>query len=423
MTFLLFAVIACGKRGDPLPPLRLVPAPVQELKVSQRGPFIELSWISPSRNTDGSTDVSLERAEVWRRVLEPPPKTTAPASEQSVETSPPKGIPPPEGVAKEEEEKKKEEDAPASEAETAEPSSHASPPSLSSELGAPEPPDPPAAIPFDQEAEVVARLEVSEPSAPVQFREPWDPSWSGKRVEYAVRHVNRKGRASPFSAVAHVEPTAPLPVPLRLRTEVGDGHVLVRWELEAEESRKRSLGYRVFRRTGEGDYPVAPTNAELLTEATFRDPDVAYGQSRCYMVRSVLRASGVSDSGVTEGTSETGALIESADSEEACVTPVDTFAPPRPSGLVAVSSTLGIVLSWEVVDVPDVRGYWVYRARDPQGSWHKLTAEPVAVASFTDRSVERGQTYYYAVSAVDTAQPPNESEPSDPVEVAASGAF
>jgi hypothetical protein len=47
------ALSACGKRGDPLPPLRQVPQPVTDFKVAERGDAIEVSLVAPRTFTDG----------------------------------------------------------------------------------------------------------------------------------------------------------------------------------------------------------------------------------------------------------------------------------------------------------------------------------------------------------------------------------
>jgi hypothetical protein len=44
---------ACGKRGDPLPPLRRAPQPVTQLSVAQRGQAVELRFAAPRTFTDG----------------------------------------------------------------------------------------------------------------------------------------------------------------------------------------------------------------------------------------------------------------------------------------------------------------------------------------------------------------------------------
>ena len=61
------ALPACGKRGNPLPPLRRTPQPVTDLRVSQRGDRLEVAFTAPRTATDGSRlpvlEIELLRAE------------------------------------------------------------------------------------------------------------------------------------------------------------------------------------------------------------------------------------------------------------------------------------------------------------------------------------------------------------------------
>ncbi|HKC10525.1 MAG TPA: hypothetical protein VKI41_00555, partial [Vicinamibacteria bacterium] len=44
---------ACGKKGNPLPPLRRVPAPVTSVHLAQRGDQLEITYVAPRAATDG----------------------------------------------------------------------------------------------------------------------------------------------------------------------------------------------------------------------------------------------------------------------------------------------------------------------------------------------------------------------------------
>ena len=50
----VLAVGGCGKRGDPLPPLRRVPQPVTGLRIAQRGDKLEIAYTAPRNTTDGA---------------------------------------------------------------------------------------------------------------------------------------------------------------------------------------------------------------------------------------------------------------------------------------------------------------------------------------------------------------------------------
>ena len=94
---------------------------------------------------------------------------------------------------------------------------------------------------------------------------------------------------------------------------------------------------------------------------------------------------------------------------------MDTFAPAAPAGLTAVPSTASIELVWERNAEPNVVGYRVYRAVG--GGAFAPLADAVVLPAYSDRKIEAGKTYRYAVSAVKSNK--KESKMSEAVEVAA----
>ena len=233
--------LSCGKRGDPLPPLRPRPAKVGELQLRQRGPFIYLEWNAPGRNMDGSTEVELEEVVVLRRVMDIPPP---PAPEPETTSDPEAGLAEGEELPAEGEEKSESlpEEKEATEEEPPPPEGVQQQPAEAEETGAtpvgeetapdaaPPPPTTPPAPPFARDSEIVATLESTETNERITFRDPWDTTWEGKRVEYAVRHVNRKGRSGALSPVVKIDPLAPPDPPEGLVTEVGMAGVRLRWK-------------------------------------------------------------------------------------------------------------------------------------------------------------------------------------------------
>ncbi len=73
------------------------------------------------------------------------------------------------------------------------------------------------------------------------------------------------------------------------------------------------------------------------------------------------------------------------------------------------------MISWSESDAPDLQGFFVYRADRRRGPFELLTKEPIQLPNFTDSGLTPGETYFYAVSAVDSSKPPNESERSSPI--------
>ena len=74
-----------------------------------------------------------------------------------------------------------------------------------------------------------------------------------------------------------------------------------------------------------------------------------------------------------------------------------------------------IELAWERSPESDLRGYRVYRAE--KGGELAMLTDFVNTPAFSDRQIESGKTYVYAVAALDYAG--NESARSATLEVAA----
>jgi len=86
--------------------------------------------------------------------------------------------------------------------------------------------------------------------------------------------------------------------------------------------------------------------------------------------------------------------------------PVRVGYPRTPAGLEAESATYAsaftaiknVNLTWQAVS--DAAGYNVYRSTYPHLGHVKISSSPVSTAQFTDRALEAGTSYYYAVTAV-----------------------
>ena len=110
----------------------------------------------------------------------------------------------------------------------------------------------------------------------------------------------------------------------------------------------------------------------------------------------------------------TGAVrAEGAPTAPVSVTPVDTFPPPAPTGLQAVQEGAAVTLIWNRVEVADVAGYIVLRGEGTGGTLQPLMRTPVAEVTYRDTTVQPGQTYTYAVYAVDKSPAANVSPLSD----------
>ncbi len=146
-----------------------------------------------------------------------------------------------------------------------------------------------------------------------------------------------------------------------------------------------------------GDIPAPP----------FRDPQIKFGNTYTYSVRSVVQYDGIQ--------------VESADSNLIALTPQDTFPPDTPQGLVVVlvpaqnGAPAYFDLSWSISPDNDIAGYNIYRTEQEGAPGNKLNPQLLLTPVFRDMNVLPGHRYFYAVTAVDRAG--NES----PASAAASG--
>ena len=473
----VLAVLApgCGKRGDPLSPLRPVPDTAEALVIRQVGTTLELEWQAPSRNHDGTTEkVELREVSIFRRVLDLDAlveEQTQPVEPLEEELDPLEAAPDAEGdTAPPPEEPGEEPDAEtATEPQIAEelpdgeePQESETPTGPTGPTGEEEavledlppalPPTPALQIPpFFTEAEVIATLPSTELAATLSYEEGIEADWVGKRVEYALIYTNRKKRASPPSSVVQIEPIEELEVPGAPVASVGDGRVELRWETDTPSD---EAFFDVYRRDGDAEsYPKKAVNPIPLGSPELIDEAIVFGRPICYGVRRVVpppalpveelpvealpveappveelehvEAEGEGPVPLEPEPSELVPVvppianpirIESLLSEETCLTPEDTFAPETPTDLVGVSIDSGVFLTWDVVEAEDLAGYRVYRSSAPSGPFELLNADIVVEASYADETAEEGRTYYYAVTAVDSTEAVNESGRSEPAE-------
>ncbi|HUF47946.1 MAG TPA: hypothetical protein VMM93_09020, partial [Vicinamibacterales bacterium] len=203
-----------------------------------------------------------------------------------------------------------------------------------------------------------------------------------------------RGRRSAPSAVVEVpigrRPTAPVGV----RATFDDTNIIVEWAgatpavpAHVDELVADGIAWTRTRRT-----------PEALAASRFTTP-LVFGEHRCFEVRHVLVAG--------------RALVEGPASSPACVAPVDRFPPPVPGGLVAIAEDGAVVLTWRAVEAADLSGYLVLRGDGAGETLQPLTPLPIEVRTYRDETVRAGETYTYAIVAVDRSTPANRSAESN----------
>ena len=137
-----------------------------------------------------------------------------------------------------------------------------------------------------------------------------------------------------------------------------------------------------------------PANIELR--------DDTFTWEKTYEYRVVIVASPKVPNGQRFG-------FDAAESEPQTLVAHDVFPPAVPTGVQAVFSAQSpglepaIDVTWNPNAEPDLAGYFVYRRRqnEPEESAVKLNTQPIAAPAYHDGGVEAGNTYLYAVSAID----------------------
>jgi hypothetical protein len=164
------------------------------------------------------------------------------------------------------------------------------------------------------------------------------------------------------------------PVPANLVATAGDAMVTLTWTASSG-----ATGYNVKRATARGG-PY--TQLAAPTSTGYTDSSVTNGTAYYYVV-SALNAAG-----------------ESANSADASATPMAPSVPPAaPTNLTATVGDAQVSLTWSASS--GAKSYHVKRSTTSGGPYTQ-TAAPTST-SFTDTSLTNGTTYYYVVSAINSA--------------------
>jgi hypothetical protein len=222
---------------------------------------------------------------------------------------------------------------------------------------------------------------------------------SGMRYVYEIRTVKGWFNVSdPSNRVSLTWHTPPSPPAALVAQPEQEGVSLV-WNPSTTWTDGRRidapLAYRVFRaRKGEDRWKAVPG---LMNSTEYLDTAIKKGIGYRYRVAAVLLHHG------TE--------IESAPSAEAGTKPLDLTPPAAPRGLVVLHTPKGVELLWQENGEPDLNGYFVYR-QGPDELVDQLNNAPLRITRFVDRTKLPNGKHHYWVTAVDQAEPPNESRPS-----------
>ena len=423
---------ACGKRGDPLAPLRLIPQQVGELTARRSAQQVELHFTLPNANANGPGPIDLDHVEVYAITVAPgavtPPNRDLLTKARIVGTIPVKpppveGAPEPAATDKrpgpgdrvtfvEELNEAKLTPAPLPMAPTAAAAPTAALPGAEAPPAAPgaatpPPTAPPAAPPVTAPGTStpgvippgVVPPAATTPAAPAGAQAPAPPPPPATiqyltRI-YVVRGLSRSGRPGAASIRAIVPLVSPVAAPTAVAAQMpSEKGVVVDWAPPVAEPGGAPITFNVYRR----ETPNAPLNPAPLPTPSLEIANEPYGAERCYVVRAIQTTQNVT--------------VESEPSAPACLTPLDKFPPAAPKNLRAVAEEGAVSLVWDANAEPDLGGYLVLRGDAAGGTLQPITQQPVKDASYRDTTVTPGVRYAYAVVAVDNASPRNSSPQS-----------
>lgn len=359
--FVIFLAGGCGAPGDPVPPSPLVPVAISDLAARQAGDGVELVFSLPPKTVSGEKLTAPPAIEIVRGSLKPN-GAPDPKSFRVVYTIP----------------------------------------------GA-----------FVANYLAAGHVRFTDPISPAETK-----AHPGATYAYLLRTRLSKKRASVDSNLVQARL---FPVPQSISSvqfQVTETALNLTWPAPRQTSAGDPVstisGYRVYR--GEIDpHSSAPAGNDLSTvhwiaplallgpsaENSYSDKQFDFGKTYIYVVRSVI--------------SVDGNEIESDNSEPVTVTPLDTFPPAAPQGLVAAvlpgaaPSTFVVDLSWSINLETDFAGYRVYRSEQEGVRGDAVTPDLLPTPAFRDSSVVPGHRYWYTVTALDRAG--NESAPSSSVAV------
>ena len=340
--FLSFSLLTgCGRKLAPEPPLQVLPARVEPVRLSQEGSDVVLRFPYPSKTNAGGTLTNLTGVTVYRELI---------GAQEGAK--PP--VPPQDAAARASEEKG-----------------------------------------FRARAEAIQTLTRAEVDAAtvgpdVVVRDPLVPLYREGRVgrvflRYGVSATRDKKKASELSPLVALLPRLPPDRPFRVLPTVEEGRVCLDWSapvamLDGTRPAKVA-GYAVYRRdASEEEYEDHPLGVVIGT-TTYVDASALPDRKYVYTVRAAPVAE--------------VPLILGPASDEVPVSTADVFPPNAPDGVLVLAEAGGTRLVWNPSLAGDLASYRVYRGE--HGAWKRI-AEDLRDPVFFDAGVSAKE---YGVTAVD----------------------
>lgn len=225
------------------------------------------------------------------------------------------------------------------------------------------------------------------------------------RLRYAIRFVNASGQKAAFSNFLLIEPAARIAeAPTSFSAKITEPAIILDWnapEMNVDGSKPANiLGYNIYRSPTEKE-TAKLLNTTPLNQTQYSDKLFEFGKDYFYFTRTVSLGANAEP-------------VESLESNIVKVSPKDIFAPSSPSAITIAAAPNNLSIFFAANPEKDIAGYRIYRSNDrnlPLSEWQNLTIELLTTNTYQDLKVESGKTYYYYLTATDTAG--NTSEPSE----------
>lgn len=228
----VFAMVGCGKRRPPLPPVERVQQRTELLSGAQRGNGVILSWPAPLRNAPDESVQSIRRIDVYR--LAEKPTAPLPLTEEEFKAR-------------------------------------------STLIGS---------VTYDQ---------IKYATDTLTYTDTLELAGEPTRLRYAIRYVNASEQRAAFSNFLLIEPSARVAKPPTLIStgqEVGEDAIAITWQPPDSNTDGSTpvnlLGYNVYRLDeSQSEVNQNPINNSLVSVTQYVDRNFRFGTSYRYVTRSV----------------------------------------------------------------------------------------------------------------------------------------
>ncbi|MCJ7580093.1 MAG: hypothetical protein MUP98_06110 [Candidatus Aminicenantes bacterium] len=233
----------------------------------------------------------------------------------------------------------------------------------------------------------------------MQFIYPLESDFISKKYLFSIRVRDLRRRRSLYSTPSSFDAKILSYPPINFNVEVFADKIEMKWDPPGENIDLSTpplvAGYNVFRAVGKSKAVLL--NPAPIKGQSYQDKSFNFGTTYSYFVRV--------------SSNEVSPYFESEDSETLTISPKDIFPPAPPKGIILVTGSGILSLSWDANLESDLGGYRVWKRSEGESEFVVLMTEPFIENTYTDRSVEKSVRYYYAITTMDKSG--NESQKSD----------